>query len=77
MGEGLAPASDLLGIDPLDWVLGGGEDHGLLATFPPGIQLPAGFTAIGSVQALGTNESPGVKIAGQAAGTGGWDHFAD
>ena len=26
----------LLGMDPLDWVLGGGEDHGLLATFPPG-----------------------------------------
>lgn len=77
MGEVLAPASDLLGLDPLEWVLGGGEDHGLLATFPPGIQLPPGFTAIGSVQAPGTNESPGVKIAGQAAGTGGWDHFAD
>ncbi|MDQ0678008.1 thiamine-monophosphate kinase [Arthrobacter pascens] len=77
LAESLAPASDLLGMDPLAWVLGGGEDHSLLATFPPGIQLPAGFTAIGSVQALGTNESPGVKIAGQAAGTGGWDHFAD
>jgi thiamine-monophosphate kinase len=77
MGEVLAPASDLLGLDPLEWVLGGGEDHGLLATFPPGIQLPPGFTAIGSVQAPGINESPGVKIAGQAAGTGGWDHFAD
>jgi thiamine-monophosphate kinase len=77
MGEVLAPASDLLGMDPVKWVLGGGEDHGLLATFPPGIQLPPGFTAIGSVQAPGTNESPGVKIAGQAAGTGGWDHFAD
>ena len=77
MGEVLAPASDLLGMDPLDWVLRGGEDHSLLATFPPGIQLPPGFTAIGSVQARGTNESPGVKIAGQAAGTGGWDHFAD
>ena len=77
MGEGLAPASDLLGMDPLDWVLGGGEDHSLLATFPPAVQLPPGFTAIGSVQARGTDESPGVKIAGQAAGTGGWDHFAD
>lgn len=77
MGEVLAPASDLLGMDPLDWVLRGGEDHSLLATFPPGIQLPPGFTAIGSVQARGTNESPGVKIAGQAAGSGGWDHFAD
>lgn len=77
LGKALEPASDLLRMDPLPWVLGGGEDHGLLATFPPGVQLPPGFTAIGSVQAPGTNESPGVKIAGQAAGTGGWDHFAD
>jgi thiamine-monophosphate kinase len=77
LAEGLEPASALLRVDPLPWVLGGGEDHGLLATFPPGVQLPPGFTAIGSVQAPGTNETPGVKIAGQAAGTGGWDHFAD
>ncbi|WP_251043574.1 thiamine-phosphate kinase [Arthrobacter sp. ISL-48] len=77
LGERLEPASELLGIDPLAWVLGGGEDHGLLATFPPGIQLPSGFTAIGSVQALGSTENPGVKIAGRASGTGGWDHFAD
>ena len=41
----------LLGTDPMAWVLGGGEDHGLLATFPAGLQLPPGFTAIGSVQA--------------------------
>jgi thiamine-monophosphate kinase len=77
LGECLEPASALLRVDPLPWVLGGGEDHGLLATFPPGVQLPPGFTAIGSVQAPGTNEIPGVKIAGQAAATWGWDHFAD
>jgi thiamine-monophosphate kinase len=76
LATGLEPASTLLKTDPMGWVLAGGEDHGLLATFPPGVQLPAGFTAIGSVQALGDNESPGIKIAGQAADTGGWDHFA-
>lgn len=76
LAECLAPASDILGTDPLAWVLGGGEDHGLLATFPPDMQLPPGFTAIGSVQAPGDNESPGIKIAGHAADTGGWDHFA-
>lgn len=77
----LRPASDLLHSDPMAWVLGGGEDHGLLATFPPDIQLPAGFTAIGSVQALVAQRperqnSTGVTIAGQPADTVGWDHFA-
>jgi thiamine-monophosphate kinase len=75
--EGLSPASDVLAVDPLAWVLGGGEDHGLLATFPANIQLPAGFTAIGSVQAPGTHTGPGVTIAGRVAGATGWDHFAD
>ncbi|MFF1251408.1 thiamine-phosphate kinase [Pseudarthrobacter sp. NPDC058329] len=72
----LRPAAELLGMEPMAWVLGGGEDHGLLATFAPHVQLPAGFTAIGSIQALGSNESPSVKIAGRSADTGGWDHFA-
>jgi thiamine-monophosphate kinase len=76
LAGGLRPASELLGTDPMAWVLGGGEDHGLLATFPPHVQLPAGFTAIGSIQALGSNDSPSVKIAGRSADTGGWDHFA-
>jgi thiamine-monophosphate kinase len=76
LGEVLRPASELLGTDPTAWVLNGGEDHGLLATFPVDVQLPEGFAAIGSVQALGSNESPSVKIAGRLADAGGWDHFA-
>jgi thiamine-monophosphate kinase len=76
LSDVLRPAAELLGTDPMTWVLGGGEDHGLLATFPPHVQLPAGFTAIGSIQALGSNESPSVTIAGRSADTGGWDHFA-
>jgi thiamine-monophosphate kinase len=76
LAEVLRPAAVLLGADPVAWVLGGGEDHGLLATFPASVQLPPGFAAIGSVQALGSNESPSVKIAGRPAGAGGWDHFA-
>jgi thiamine-monophosphate kinase len=73
----LLPASELLGTDPMAWVLGGGEDHGLLAAFPAAVQLPAGFTAIGSVEAAAPMESAGVKIAGQPADAVGWDHFAD
>ncbi|MFP5311297.1 MAG: thiamine-phosphate kinase [Actinomycetes bacterium] len=73
----LARPAARLDVDAAQWVLGGGEDHSLLATFPANVQLPPGFTAIGSVHALGTDEVPGVLIAGRSADTGGWDHFAD
>ncbi|MBT8161495.1 MULTISPECIES: thiamine-phosphate kinase [Arthrobacter] len=73
----LEAASALLGTDPMDWVLGGGEDHGLLATFPATVQLPSGFTAIGSVHAVAEGQHSGVRIAGMPADTVGWDHFAD
>jgi len=76
LSELLAPAAARLGADSTQWLLGGGEDHGLLATFPGDVQLPPGFTAIGSIHALGTDEGPGVLTAGRAADTGGWDHFA-
>ena len=32
-----------------DWVLHGGEDHALLATFPQGTAMPKGFKVIGEV----------------------------
>ncbi len=59
------------------WVLGGGEDHGLLATFPPGAVLPSGFRPVGTVRAPGVDEVPGVLVGGtQADVPPGWDHFA-
>ncbi len=73
----LEAASAPLGQDPMDWILGGGEDHGLLATFPANVQLPSGFTAIGSIQAVAEGQHNGVRIAGIPADTVGWDHFAD
>jgi thiamine-monophosphate kinase len=52
--------------------LDGGEDHSLLATFPPGTALPGGFRAIGVVV-----EGTGVSIDGEAYDErGGWDPFA-
>ena len=33
----------------MDWVLFGGEDHALLATFPAGSEMPKGFKIIGEV----------------------------
>jgi thiamine-monophosphate kinase len=37
------------GEDPMAWVLTGGEDHALLATFPPDAVLPEGWTTVGAV----------------------------
>ncbi len=45
----LDQAAMRLGVEPLEWVLYGGEDHSLLATFPSNVQLPKGFKAIGKV----------------------------
>lgn len=58
------------------WRLSGGEDHGLLATFPAGVELPEGFTIIGRV-AVHDKGRPRVTVNGEnAAGLDqGWDHF--
>ena len=73
----LAAAAAAVGGDARAWVLGGGEDHGLLATFPPGA-VPAGFREVGRVRAPGDGAAAGtVLVAGRPAGTPpGWDHFA-
>jgi thiamine-monophosphate kinase len=54
-----------LGADPLSWVLTGGEDHALVATFPKRVPLPVGWTPVGEVRAGGKN--PGVRVSGEAA----------
>jgi len=68
----LAPA---LGVDPMSWVLGGGEDHALVATFPSDAAVRKageGWRTIGRVLA-GT---AAVTVDGRIpkAGTG-HDHF--
>jgi thiamine-monophosphate kinase len=73
LAQPLLPAAELLGADPALWVLGGGEDHGLLGVFPPRAALPEGFVAIGSVNA----GSPGVTVGGEPPASVGWDHFAN
>jgi thiamine-monophosphate kinase len=56
---------------PLSWVLTGGEDHSLVAVFPPGTVLPARWRRIGEVRA-----GKGVTVDGQSRpGPGGWQHF--
>lgn len=55
---------------PLEAMLTGGEDHGLLATFPAGADLPPGFAAIG-----GAGEGAGVLLDGAAVEPRGWDPY--
>lgn len=51
----------------------GGEDHGLLATFPAGVALPGGFRAIGAVV-----EGSGVLVDGRPFDVrGGWDPYEE
>ena len=66
-----AAAAALGDADWLSWVLAGGEDHALAATFAAGTELPERWSVIGSVSA-----GAGVHVNGRSwAGRGGWDHF--
>jgi thiamine-monophosphate kinase len=71
-GGDLAAAAAALGRPgPLDWILTGGEDHALAATFPPGISLPDGWIVAGEAHA-----GHGVHVNGRAfTGPAGWNHF--
>jgi len=55
----------------LDHVLYGGEDHALLATFPPGATLPSDFRRIGIALA-----GSGVVLDGTPLHGRGWDPYA-
>ena len=62
-GAALAP--------PMSWLLTGGEDHALAATFPPDARLPARWTVLGQVRA-----GHGVSVDGRPwHGRAGWEHY--
>lgn len=64
-------AARALGADPMSWILTGGEDHALVATFPHEASLPDGWRPIGTVV-----EGTGVTVGGAAyEGGAGHDHF--
>ncbi|HEY3905365.1 MAG TPA: thiamine-phosphate kinase [Streptosporangiaceae bacterium] len=55
----------------LRWVLTGGDDHALVATFPPEVALPATWTVVGTVV-----KGHGISVDGQIwSEAGGWEHF--
>jgi thiamine-monophosphate kinase len=74
-GPRISPPGEALLSPPgeaLRWMLTGGEDHSLVATFPPEVQLPARWTVIGTVR-----PGRGVVIDNQPwTQARGWDHFA-
>jgi thiamine-monophosphate kinase len=65
----------LLNEDPASWVLTGGEDHALLATFPTARRPPDGFRIVGRVAA---GRAGGEVLLGAVPyeGRGGFTHFA-
>jgi thiamine-monophosphate kinase len=68
--EPLEAVAAATGADPISFILGGGEDHSLLATFPSA-DVPDGWTVVGSV-----SEGSGVTVDGAAYdGPTGWTHF--
>jgi thiamine-monophosphate kinase len=71
IAEPLQAVGAALGADPMRFVLAGGDDHALVATFPADVTLPAGWTRIGVVLA-----GEGVTVDGSAYdGPTGHTHF--
>jgi len=59
-----------LNVDPLVWVLTGGDDYALAATFPKGTELPEPWLVIGAVA-----DGDGVRVDGRRWPVGGHEHF--
>lgn len=80
-GRDLPGAADLIRTagawapDPVHWILTGGEDHALAATFPPGTVLPGRWSVIGEV-ADPPDTGARVLVDGKPyQADPGWDHF--
>ena len=63
-------AAQAIDADAKIWVIGGGEDHSLLATFDPKSQIPRSFKPIGLVIEAG---AAAVLLGGQPLKEQGWD----
>lgn len=66
-----ADVAGALGVDPRSWILNGGDDHALAATFPAGTPLDDEWLVAGHVAG-----GEGVYVDGRPyAGDAGWQHF--
>jgi thiamine-monophosphate kinase len=59
-----------LNVDPMVWVLTGGDDYGLVATFPPEVRPGPEWQVAGVVR-----EGEGVRVDGRRWTQGGHEHF--
>lgn len=66
----LQDVGSALGADPMSWILDGGEDHALLATFPADVDLTEAWLVVGTVGA-----GAGVVVDGSPRAAAGYDHF--
>ena len=68
--DGVLEAAQAVGLDAWAWVLGGGEDHALVATFDGAV--PDGWRVIGTV----VDGPPCVLVdGGEWGGSAGWQSF--
>ena len=75
--EAVTTVADALGTEPIRFVLTGGDDYALVATFSSATDLPGGWTQIGTVRDIKTGEHPGVLVDGSPYdGPTGHRHFA-
>jgi thiamine-monophosphate kinase len=71
LAEPLQAVGAALGVDPMRYVLTGGEDYALAATFPADVSLPSSWTVVGDVA-----EGSGVTVdGGEYDAALGYQHF--
>ena len=66
----LAEVGAALNVDPLTWLLTGGDDYALVATFPRHVALPEPWQSIGVVY-----DGEGIRVDGRRWQHGGHEHF--
>lgn len=74
--EPLQAVGAALGVDPVGFVLTGGDDHPLVGTFPSVAVVPDGWRVIGAVHPVQADEVASVTVDGAPYdGAGGYRHF--
>lgn len=70
----LSALADYLEVSVMDWILGGGEDHGLVGTCDPE-QIPQGFSRIGVCHS-NSSKAADITLDKEPLIGYGWDHFS-